>query len=444
MARFRSSFMPKRWHTAIALSFGATALGVLVSGDAAAQSVDENLVTPNLPLVYDRGRNVSVLQRERPDYQALGISAGSFILYPKLETGIGATSNAYQAEPAEGDFYASIAPSILAASNWSNHELVFNGGARIKRFFDETPRNETNYTLDLSGRLDASRIASISTNIRTARATEPRASAVSPQDAIDAVQYQQTGTGIAAKLTGTKLRGQLAVNADTLTFFDVRTFGGTIRDQRSRNQTLLRVTGRGEYAASPDTAVFVQGGYIRTRYDIALAPGIANRDSNEVSVLGGATFDLAALVRGAVGIGYVRRSYESPRYRDIGGVAAEAQVEYFFSQLTTFSLNLRRTVQDSAFNNSSGYFATAGALRVDHELLRNLLLNAQAAYEVDKFPLDTGTIHITRFSGGARYLANRSLGFGFLLGHDKRSSSGAVGLGAFNETRGLLSVVVQR
>jgi hypothetical protein len=415
------------------------------SGTSEAQTVDENLITPNLPLEFDRGRNVGVLQRERPEYQAVGVRLLNFTFYPKVEAGIGYTDNAYQISGGSvSDGFATISPSVTASSNWAVNQLNLDATYRAKRFFSETPRNEDNYSVGANGRLDVTRSFTLDTQLRTARNTEPRASAASPQEAAEAVQYRQTSGGIGATFSGAKVRGQVNANFDRLSFDDVRTFAGGTLDQNNRDQTVLRVTGRGEFAISPDTSLFAQVGHTDTQYDQPLAFRVPNRDSKEINLLGGATFDLSALIRGAVGVGYVDRRYNAPIYRDLSGFATEAKIEYFPSQLTTLGVTVRRTVQDSYFFNSSGYFATAGAVRVDHELLRNLLLNAQVAYEVDDFTENAGSIKIFRVSGGGRYLLSRRFGFGFVIGHDKRSGTGDIATNTFNETRALISVIVQR
>jgi hypothetical protein len=416
-----------------------------VAGVTQAQSTNDNLVLPNLPLDYDRGKNTSVLQRDRPEYQAQGIRAGSFLLYPKLELGAGVTDNAYQVDNnKEGDAYAIIAPSIAANSNWSTNELSLNAGARIRRFASETPRNETNYNFDASGRLDATRSLTFNTLLRTSRSSEARSSAASPQDAAEAIQFQQTTASVGSAFAGARVRGQVAISVDQFNFSDVRSFSGATISQQGRDQVLLRTTARGEYAVSPDTSLFLQGGYTDTTYKYPLAAGIPNRDSKEINVIGGASFDLSALIRGGIGIGYLNRRYDAPIYRDISGLSAEARIEYFPTQLTTVGLNIRRSVQDSAFGNSSGFFATAAALRVDHELFRNLLLNAQVGYEQDDFVNQDSKSKVFRYSAGGRYLLNRNFGFGLLVGRDNRSANGTIGLQSFDETRALLSIVLQR
>ncbi|WP_375248793.1 outer membrane beta-barrel protein [Sphingomonas sp.] len=417
----------------------------MAAGGAQAQQVGDNLVLPNLPLDYDRGRNTSVLQRERPEYQAQGVRAGSFLVFPRIEVGAGATDNAYQTDSnTQGDVFALVSPSVAVNSNWSTNELNFNAGAQLRRFASETPRNETNYNLDATGRIDATRTLSFNTQLRTARATEPRSSAASPQDAAESIQFQHTTASLGTTFAGARVRGQVAVSADRFTFSDVRSFSGGIISQAGRDQTLLRTTARGEYAVSPDTSLFLQGGYTDTTYQQPLTFGIPNRDSKEYNIIGGASFDLSALIRGGIGLGYVSRKYNSPLYRDVSGLAAEARIEYFPTQLTTVGLNVRRTVQDSAFGTTSGFFATAAALRVDHELLRNVLLNAQVGYEQDDFVGVDAKSKILRYSAGGRYLVNRNLGLGLLVGRDNRSGSGSIALQTYNETRAMLSVVLQR
>ena len=103
-----------------------------------------------------------------------------------------------------------------------------------------------------------------------------------------------------------------------------------------------------------------------------------------------------------------------------------------------------RQCSDSAFGTTSGFFATAAALRVDHELLRNVLLNAQVGYEQDDFVGVDAKSKILRYSAGGRYLVNRNLGLGLLVGRDNRSGSGSIALQTYNETRAMLSVVLQR
>jgi hypothetical protein len=215
-------------------------------------------------------------------------------------------------------------------------------------------------------------------------------------------------------------------------------------DQSNRDSTGQNGTARGEYALTPDASVFLQADYDRLSYSHPLLPGVANRDSATYRVIGGVSFDIATKIRGAIGAGYMSRGYDSPLYQGISGFTAEVKVDYFLDSLTTISLTGRRIIEDSPYVNSSGFVNTSVALRVDHELLRNVLLNLQGAFEHDSFTGLDETVDVVRVSAGARYLMSRSLGLGLSISHDARATNGSLNLPTYAETRLMVSAVVQK
>ena len=65
--------------------------------------------------------------------------------------------------------------------------------------------------------------------------------------------------------------------------------------------------------------------------------------------------------------------------------AIRSEVTFFPTQLTNVTVNAERRVNDTGIPNSGGYSSLAGGVRVDHELLRPLLLSASARYQRDSF-----------------------------------------------------------
>jgi hypothetical protein len=127
----------------IVLSAAIGLAGTVVATPVAAQSVGDSFVVPNLPIEYDRGRNTGVLDRSRPEFDALGIKIGGFTLFPRVETAIGYEDNVYQtSSDRKADATATIAPNARFASNWSRHSLTIEAGADIKRFLTEARRNQ--------------------------------------------------------------------------------------------------------------------------------------------------------------------------------------------------------------------------------------------------------------------------------------------------------------
>ena len=137
--------------------------------------------------------------------------------------------------------------------------------------------------------------------------------------------------------------------------------------------------------------------------------------------LAGVSLDLTALLRGSAGVGYIDRSFTAPIYQNISGFSFDAKIEYFPSPLTTVTFNAFRDIQDSTFGGS-GFFNTGAALRFDHELLRNLLLNYGISYAENDFIGVQGKARVSQVSGGAAYLANRLLTGRLDLSYARRSS----------------------
>ena len=400
----------------------------------------DNFVNPTLPLEYDRGRNTGVLDRSRPEYEALGVHVGGFTLHPRIEATFGWTDNVYENAAKVSDGYFDIAPAAQLTSNWGRHDLSLDGGATLRRFLHEKRRDQDGWHLGASGRYDISGSGSIAASLRTERASEPATSAAYPTAAAEASQYQVTTAQISPSYAFGRIKVQITYNFATYAFDPVHTFANTNINQGNRDSTLHSGTLRGEYALSPDTSVFLQTTFDNLTYSQPLLLGVANRDSHTYRGLAG----LTAKIRGSVGVGYITRRYLSPLYQNLSGLTAEAKLDYFVNPLTTVSLTGRRVVEDASNINSGGFINNSIALRADHELLRNLLLDAQIAYEHDSFQGVSQTIDIIRVGAGARYIANRNIGFGLSVTHDSRSASGILGLASYGETRVMASVVVQK
>ncbi|WP_242182996.1 outer membrane beta-barrel protein [Sphingomonas sp. CARO-RG-8B-R24-01] len=424
---------------------GLAGIGAGLATPAVAQSVGDSFVVPNLPIEYDRGRNTGVLDRPRPQYDALGVKIGGFTLFPRLETSIGYSDNVYQsASNRKSDGVADLSPSARLTSDWSRHSFTLDGAADVKRFFTETRRNQDSWHVGASGRYDLGGQATLSASARTERATEPPTSAAYPTAAAAASQYQSTQMQLNAGYAPGRLKLQGGFTFIALGFDDVLTFANGVVSQANRNSHTESGSGRVEYALSPDTSVFVQTTYDRVAYARPLATGIPNRSSDTYRGLAGATFDLSTLLRGSLGVGYMRRRYDSAIYRPIGGLTAEARMEYFPTPLTTVTVSGRRLIEDASFLNSGGFVNNTVALRLDHELLRYVLLDTQIGYEHDSYKGTNASLDIVRASGGARYILTREFGLGVSVAHDLRAAHGASAGPSYHETRFLLSIVAQR
>jgi hypothetical protein len=108
------------------------------------------------------------------------------------------------------------------------------------------------------------------------------------------------------------------------------------------------------------------------------------------------------------------------------------------------TLNVRRTVEDAVDFDGGGFFVTTGTLTVDHELRRNILVNASASLEDQKYQSLDRRNKTTRYEVGGSYLVNRGIGLNLSIAQIQRNSSGVNRLHGFDETRAALGVVLQR
>lgn len=422
----------------------AAALAACASA-ADAQAIETSVLGSEIPPSFNRGRNVSVLEREHPEYAANGLKAGGFTVFPVLETGLGYLSNVFatQTNP-RSDAYAVVDPSLTARSDWSRHQLILGVGAQLREFVSHPQGNEEGWFLTADGRLDIDRDDTVTAGAEVRQLYEERDSGDFPSGTSGPLPFIESRIFGRASHEGGRVRLVGAADVSHFGFGDVPALGGGTIAEGDRDRTISRLSARGEYAFNPDASAFAEVGASSSDYDGELSTGAPNRSSREYRVLGGASFDLTALARGVVAIGYIDREYQSGLYRDVSGFAFDARVEYFPTPLTTLALTASRRIEDAVVLNSGGYFNSIVALRADHELLRNLLLHARLSYENDDFQGVSAEDDIVTFEAGAIYLANRGMAVKSTLAYVDRTSSGDVRGPQFEEFRAVASVVLKR
>lgn len=407
------------------------ALGLMAgfSLPAHAQSANSTLIDVTVPDNFDRGRNESVLEHPRPDYTPLPIRVGSFNVSPSVEEGIGASDNVYQTNTAkQGDGYAFLKPSIAAASDWDVHALEFSAVGNFKRYFDETRRNLSLFGLKAAGRLNFADGITVFGEARFNREYESAQTGAIILPTTGAFStYDRAYFSARAERQMGQSRLTVAYDHTSLDFKPLKsTAVGTI-DQSTRNRVINRVTGRFEYAFTPSVALYGQASYENTDYSVPIVALGGNRDSEGARILGGVSFDLAGFLRGKIGVGYALRDYKLAIFDRVSGFSADAKLEYFPSALTTVTLSASRTIEDTAIGSTSSYYDTRTGVKVDHELLRNLLLHGQFEIGWQDYFEDVLKARNYRANAGAEYFSNRNMRFKFDLYwyHRKDNGTGA-------------------
>lgn len=392
--------------------------------------------------LFARDRNVSVRERPRPEYEALGLSVGTFALYPVLQIDAEHNDNIFAVETGpDSDWIVRIKPELSLESGWSRHALGLYARGHIARYQDFDDENFEDWSVGATGRLDISRAANIAFGYDHSSLTEPRTSSNAPAATREPVSYDLDAGFLAATRTSGRLKLSGRADVRTYDYEDALTVFDVVVDQDNRDRTITSLTGRADVAISPATALFVQATTNTRDYETAASIIEPARDSDGYEILAGANFELGAVMRGEIAAGYISQDFDDVVYKDIDGFGARAQLEWFPTQLTTVTGSASRTIEDSGLSGSGGYLSTAVGARVDHELMRNVLLNAEVSLSRDEYDDIDREDERLQASIGGTYLINRNLGVSLSAGRFEQTSDG-LGAGAEFEVNRVTATLV--
>jgi hypothetical protein len=395
--------------------------------------------------MFERDRNVSVLQRPRPDYDAGGIQNGALLIYPELVLGLEFTDNVFATSGnEESDIIGVITPGLTFDTTWSRHSVSGDISATRREHFDFSDESVWNFTAGAGGQLDITRETNVTAGARYSALTEPRTSAGAAGQAAEPIEYDTWSSYLGAERAAGRIKAQARVDFNVFDYDDAPLFGGGVADQDFRDREEYILSARGDYAVSPDTAIFGRLRYNDRSYDLSPPTVALLRDSEGYTFDVGADFDLNGVARGVIGLGYTEQDYESAALPDIDGLSVEGTIEWFPTQLTTVTVNASRAVQDSAVAGSGGFFATSAGVSVDHELRRNIIISAGVALSEDDYSGIDRTDERLNISGGVTYFLNRTAGVRASYSYVDQDSSGAAGNQDYSKNVIGLSLVLRR
>lgn len=340
-----------------------------------------------------------------PALQPLGVRAGAFLIHPSLGASGAYDDNIFADDSdEEDDLIFTLRPGIRAESQWSRHRLVADAFGEFGFYRDNDDSNYEDFGTSLSGRLDVLRNSYTTGTISIARLHDDRDDPDESGEE-EVTQYWRSEARLAHRHNFVRFFVQPSVFAQRLSFDSAGDISNTTRD---RDRYGIGV--RAGYALSPRVALFVETNGDKVVYDDS---GEFDRDSTGFDVRGGAEIDISRLVVGEASIGYARREYEDDDvYSDVNGVAGDLGIVWTPTQLTTVNFTGSVGVDESTIvyegERAAGNLATDLGIGVAHALRRNIVLNADVAYERDNFRGTDRVDNTYRIGGGVTYLINRN------------------------------------
>lgn len=401
--------------TLIAASLATT---IVISSPALAED--------DFPAIADQ-RGTHVLDRERPEFDAVGIRAGSFMLYPELELGVTYDDNVFGTQTnTDSDIYYGVSPSVSIESDFGRHELNFNGYTDSRFYSSDTSEDRFDWGVAADGTLDVSQFTQIQANAGYDELTEDRTSTNRVAGGIEPTEYDVFNAGISLNQRFNRLTASVGARYTDNDYKDDAAIGGGVIDQDFRDHEKLEIPVRLSYDVSPDTSIFVAGSYNTREYDQQPPAVAVNRDSNGYDVGIGAAFDFTNLIRGEAFVGYLEQEYDQVGFQKVDGIDFGLNGEWYASELTTVTAGINRTVEESSSAGSSGHLDTNYQVGIAHELQRNIILTADASYLDVEFEGITRDDETISAGVGVQYLVNRNAELA--LGYDYTSrDSSAIG-----------------
>jgi hypothetical protein len=383
--------------------------GIALVCVAAYGSVRAELLTSYFPIGvpgYGAAPGVTVASRERADFDPPGIRADSFLLHPQWEEGLGYDDNVFGSSTDQrGSWLVGSHPSLLVASDWLRDSLGGYLGADDLRYLDQPRQSFTNWTAALGGGLAIGR-DQLTISVAHFSLHQPRTELDAvPSDTPVPYQVNDVRAGYTIALNRMSVTPSLAF---TTYRYDITTIRGLPASQAYRDRDVVQaaIITRYELSAKRDLLLVTRA--LDVRY-VAPQIGTATRDSTGYQVLVGLADDGDAVWRYRVLLGWEVRAFRAPQYSTHQAPIAEAALTWSPSGLTTVTATLTRGIEDAAQEGIAGYTYTSARMVVDHEYLRNVLLEAYAAAQYDDYLQGGG--HDRRFSigGGVNWLLNRNL-----------------------------------
>lgn len=375
--------------------------------------------------------NVTIEQRPRPDFDPLGIRAGSFLIFPSISLSGSYDSNAFATENDEdSDFGAILAPRVDVNSTWSRHALNFSAGAVGASWLDHNENDYLDAFATTTGRLDITRNDIASGTLRFDRLHEDRddpddsgTTSIGTSDRGNLTRYYRGLLDTQYRHNFNRIFTVVGGGVQRLLYDD-------IGDRENSRRDRWEYGGRARlgYQVSPRIGTFVQGNYSWREYDEDqnIDGEFQKRDNHGWRAAVGTTVDITSIVFGEASFGYSKRYYDADGLNNSGGFGANGNVTWNVTPLTSLIFSASSEVLESTVtfegDTAEGNLQNQVGIEVQHELLRNVLLNGTLGYTRDDFQGTSRNDNIYAAGFGASYLLNRNLSLNANYTFTKRDS----------------------
>jgi len=342
-------------------------------------------------------RNQTVFERARPEFEQIGLTADGFRILPQLLISESYDDN-IRAEPddPEDDLITEVTAALAVGSDWNNHALGGLVYGRLNRFAQNSEEDTEEGGVETYGRLDITRDNNLSGLAFYRRETEER---TDPDEGGQDVPSELDR--FLGQLVYRHWVGRMQFVADgQVQRIDFVTPGDNDRDRYE-----YRFAPRVFYEVTPSFRPFIQA--ILSQQDYDTLQGGVDRDSDGVGGFAGVDLDVSGVLTAEAFIGYFHTEFDDPSLQNVSGLGGGLALTWLATDLTSVEVSLSRGQEQTTRASASSRVRTTAELRVEHELLRNVLLESELLYIQDDFQGIDRSDDIYGAMFGVSYLMNR-------------------------------------
>jgi len=326
-----------------------------------------------------------------PGGDELGITMGSFRLFPGVDITTGYDSNVFAQNASAGSLTSSlstiIAPTLALRSEWLNHSinLLMGGGFG---FYQSAPtQNYQNYFLVVDGRIDIRDDWTLTYSTGYRRATEALGT---PN--VSFAQAPTVNESIPLMLSTTKKFNRVGIevgaSATRAWFTDFSTITSVGLDAQSRNRTTYEEHFNISYELSDDITLSVGPSLTQTKYEQAIDSVGQNRNSTALGMNVGGTWKINPTSTIAGSVGYSTNSSE-------GGLGTTSA--YVFSlggswdgiPFLVLRPSLSRSISETALSAYRNTTSTVFGMDFAYEILPEWTMTGGLSYNMTDYnPID--------------------------------------------------------
>ncbi len=366
--------------TAEAESAGATA-GVSSEITGALPAERQAQQTIELNEANMRAQRVTAIEAkpstfEETPFSPVGIRAGKFNLFPSLEQGVVATSNADSSSDGEAATLSETTLRLTAVSDWSRHSASASGFGTYRKSISGEEIETFYGGLNSQLQLDLANAYTLNATADYLISPESATSPVVIEGTLDEPIRQEINAslGLSKEFGKLQLTGTGRVEREIYGDADLST-GGTI-SQKDRNSTLAAFVLRTGWELSPALTPFVEAEIGKRIYDNRNDSAGYQRSALRTGLRGGVAFDITEKVEGEVSAGWVSEDFDDTRLRTLSGATFDADLSWSPMRGTIIALNGNTTVEGTTTPGEAGSILYSAALSATRELRANLTGNA--------------------------------------------------------------------